>query len=181
MSDTQTAEQPRNADKTTIIDAIYEDINGSPFVILTEYTGITVDQFGELRKRLRATGSKCQVAKNTFVRQALRSADAPSEIEESLKGQTAIVTGDQDICAAAKVLKEFAKEFEKPALKSGILDGKYISENEIRGLADLPPKPVLLAQLLGVLNAPGSKLVRTLNEPGASLARLMQAKADKGE
>ncbi len=181
MTDTQTAGKntPRNLDKTTIIDAILDDINQSPFVIVTEYTGITVDQFSELRKRLRATGSKCQVAKNTFVREALRSAEAPSEIEDSLKGQTAIVTGDQDICAAAKVLKDFAKEFQKPALKSGILDGKFISESDIKGLADLPPRPVLLATLLGVLSAPGSKLVRTLNEPGASLARLLQAKASK--
>ncbi len=182
MSDTKTAEKAaRNPDKTTIIDAILADINNSPFVIVTEYGGITVDEFGELRKRLRQAGSKCQVAKNTFLREALRGAEAPGEIEESLNGQTAIVTGDQDICAAAKILKEFAKEFEKPAVKSGILDGKFISEAEIQGLAELPPRPVLLAQLLGVLQAPGSKLVRTLNEPGASLARLLQAKASKDE
>ncbi len=168
-----------NADKQLMIDAILERINASPFVIVTQYAGITVKQFTELRKRLGATGSRCEVAKNTFVKRALRTVNAPVEIEDTLTGQNAIVTGESDICAAAKVLRDFAKEFSKGEVRSGILDGKYLTPDEIRGLADLPPKPVLLAQLLGVLQAPGSKLVRTLNEPGASLARVLQAKVDK--
>ena len=77
------------------------------------------------------------------------------------------------------MLRDFAKEFSKGAVRSGLLDGVYLTPDDVRGLADLPPRPVLLAQLLGVLQAPGSKLVRTLNEPGASLARVLQAKADK--
>ncbi len=170
-----------NADKQIIVDDILETINGSPFVIVTEYGGITVDQFTELRKRLKEAGSRCQVAKNSFVKRAFRSVDAPEEIDDHLKGQTAIVTGDQDICAAAKVLKEFAKEFDKPELKSGLLDGKFLGPEDIKALADLPPREVLLAQLLGVLNAPGSKLVRTLNEPGSALARLLEAKRTKDE
>lgn len=169
-----------NEDKQIILDQLLDRINKSPFVIVTEYTGITVGQFVELRKRLKATGSQCQVAKNTFVKRVLREGNAPAEIEETLNGQTAIVTGETDICAAAKVLKEFAREFKKPALKSGLLEGKYLSAEQVQGLADLPPKEVLLAQLLGVLQAPAAKLVRTLNEPAASLARVLQAKADKG-
>jgi len=168
-----------NADKQLIIDGILTRINASPFVIVTQYTGITVKQFTELRKRLVSAGSRCEVAKNTFVKRALRDAKAPEEIEGSLIGQNAIITGESDICAAAKVLRDFIKEFSKGEIRSGILDGKYLGPDEVRGLADLPPKPVLLAQLLGVLQAPASKLVRTLNEPGASLARVLQAKADK--
>lgn len=169
-----------NPDKQIIIDEILERIKSSPFLIVTDYTGITVGQFTELRKRLGAAGSKCQVAKNSFVKRALRNADAPDNIEETLSGQTAIVTGESDICAAAKVLKDFAKQFSKPALRSGILDGKYLSPDEIQSLADLPSREVLLATLLGVLQAPAQKLVRTLNEPAASLARVLQAKADQG-
>jgi len=170
-----------NPDKQIIVDEILDRINASPFLIITEYKGITVDQFTELRKRLRDAGSRCQVAKNSYVKRALRAAEAPEEVDESLVGQTAIVTGETDICAAAKVIKDFAKEFARPQLKSGILDGKYLSPEELEGLAELPPRPVLLGQFLGVLQAPGSKLVRTLNEPGASLARLLQAKVDKGD
>lgn len=170
-----------NPDKQIMIDDLLGRINSSPFVIVTEYSGITVQQFSELRKRLRNAGSKCHVAKNSLVKQALRKVSAPEEIDRTLKGQTAIVTGEADICAAAKVLRDFAKEFSRPKTKSGIMDGKYLSPAQIEGLADLPPRPVLLAQLLGVLQAPGARLVRTLNEPGASLARVLKAKADKGE
>jgi large subunit ribosomal protein L10 len=168
-----------NPDKQIMVDELLARINSSPFLIVTEYAGITVRQFSELRKRLRTAGSKCHVAKNSLVKQALRKVEAPDEIGDCLNGQTAIVTGESDICAAAKVLRDFAKEFSRPRLKSGLMDGKYLSAEQIHGLADLPPRPVLLAQLLGVLQAPGSKLVRTLNEPGASLARVLKAKADQ--
>ncbi|MEO0446834.1 MAG: 50S ribosomal protein L10 [Verrucomicrobiota bacterium] len=168
-----------NPDKQIIVDELFKCLDDSPFMIVTEYTGITVDQFTELRKRLRDAGSRCQVAKNSLVKKALHQMEAPDEIGQDLKGQTAIVTGEADICAAAKVLKDFAKEFEKPEVKSGVLDGKYLDPEQIKAMADLPSREVLLAQLLGVLNAPGSKLVRTINEPAAALARLLQAKADK--
>jgi large subunit ribosomal protein L10 len=169
-----------NPDKQIMIDELLGRINSSPFLIVAEYAGITVQQFSELRKRLRKAGSKCHVAKNSLVKQALRKAAAPEEVDRTLRGQTAIVTGESDICAAAKVLRDFAKEFTRPVVKSGILDGKYLSPQQIGGLADLPPRPALLAQLLGVLQAPGARLVRTLNEPGASLARVLNAKAEKG-
>ncbi len=177
-----------NPDKKIIIDQIFDRINTSPFVIVTDYTGVTVTQFSELRKRLREeAGSSCQVAKNSFVKRALQEANAPEEMSETLKGQTAIVTGAEDICAAAKVLNKFVDEFQKPTVRSGLLEGKYLSANDVAGLADLPPKEVLIAKLLGILNQPGtqfvgllnqpaSKLVRVLNEPGASLARVLQAK-----
>ncbi len=176
-----------NNDKQIIIDDILGKINSSPFVIVTDYTGITVTQFSELRKRLREAGSSCQVAKNSFVKRALREVDAPTEIDDTLKGQTAIVTGDADICAAAKVLNKFVDEFKKPTVKSGILEGRYLSASDVAGLADLPPKEVLIAKLLGILQQPGAnlvrlmnqpatQLVRVLNEPGASLTRVLQAK-----
>ena len=100
------------------------------------------------------------------------------DFSDSLSGQTAIVTGEQDICATAKVLKTFAAEFQKPAVKAGILDNALLSPDQVKAMADLPPLPVLQAQLLGLLNSPASKLVRTLAEPGASLARALKAKVD---
>jgi len=167
-----------NSDKQIIIDEILERINSSPFVIVTDYTGITVDQFTELRDRLRESGSQCQVAKNSFVKRALREVEAPADIEESLSGQTAIVTGEADICAAAKVLKTFMEKTSKASVKSGILDGKFLSAEEVAALADLPPREVLLAKLLGLLNQPATMLARVLNEPGTQLARVLQAKND---
>ena len=81
--------------------------------------------------------------------------------------------------AAAKVLKTFTAEFKKPAVKIGIVDKAVVSAEQIGAIADLPSRDVLLATLLGVLNAPASKLVRVLNEPASSLARLLKAKAEK--
>ena len=96
-----------------------------------------------------------------------------------MSGQTAIVIGESDVCAAAKVLKTFSAEFQKPAVKAGVLDKAILSSEQIRALAELPAKNVLQAQLLGVLQAPLQRLLAVLNEPGASLARLLQAKVDK--
>lgn len=164
-----------NPDKKIIIDELLERVNGSPFVIVLDYTGMTVPQFTELRTRLGGVGSVCHVAKNSYMRKALEEAGLP-DLGAALTGQTAFITGDSDVCGAAKIVKNFEKEFKKPALRGGILDGAVLDEAQIKSLADLPSREVLLAQLLGVINAPATKLLRTINEPGASLARVIQAK-----
>ena len=113
------------------------------------------------------------------MKKAAEKAGFPGELGAHLSGQSAYVTGAKDVCAAAKTMKNFAAEFEKPVMKVGILDGKLLDAAAIKALADLPAREVLLAQLLGVLQAPASKLVRTLNEPAASLARVLKAKGEQ--
>jgi len=164
-----------NPDKKYIIDELFERVNSSPFVLVVDYTGMTVPEFDELRTRLLDNGSECHVAKNTYMRKALSNAELP-DISEHLLGQTAFVTGDSDVCGAAKTIKNFVKEFKKPEVKTGILDGDILEVAQITALADLPSREVLLATLLGTINAPASQLVRTLNEPAASLARVIKAK-----
>jgi large subunit ribosomal protein L10 len=131
-----------------------------------------------LRTRLAGAGAECRVVKNTFLKRAAAEVGYP-DLGENLSGQTAIVIGESDVCAAAKVLKTFSAEFQKPAVKAGVLDKAILSSEQIRALAELPAKNVLQAQLLGVLQAPLQRLLAVLNEPGASLARLLQAKVDK--
>ena len=99
---------------------------------------------------------------------------------KELSGQTAVVTGEQDVAPVAKVLKAFAAEFKIATLKVGVVDKSVLSTAEVETLADLPSREVLLAQLLGVLLAPATKLVRVLNEPGAALARLLQGQGREG-
>lgn len=164
-----------NPDKKIIIDSLLERINSSPFVLVVEYTGMTVPQFSELRTRLANTGAECHVAKNTYMKKAFAEAGLP-DTGDTLVGQTAFVTGESDVAAAAKVLKNFESEFKKPAIKMGVLDGDLLDEAQVKAIAELPAREVLLAKLLGTINAPASKLVRTLNEPAASLARVIQAK-----
>ena len=165
-------------EKTTIVEDLSARLNQSPFLIVTEYTGMDVLQFSELRNRLSGVGAQCKVVKNTFLRRSAVEVGFP-DLGANLKGQTAIVTGESDVCAAAKILKTFAAEFQKPTVKVGVLDKVVISKDQIQALADLPSKEVLQAQLLGVLVSPLQKLVSVLNEPGASLARLLKAKAEK--
>lgn len=167
-----------NPDKEIIVSALLEKLNASPFVILVDYTGTTVAQFSEIRGKLAETNANLHISKNRYIRLASQEAKLPDELAEHLKGQTAMVVGDSDICAAAKVLKTAQKEHKHPVMKAGVLDGEVVGEDQLNALAALPPKPVLQAQLLGVLQAPASKLVRTLNEPGAALARVLAAKKD---
>ena len=166
-------------DKATIVDDLQQKLNATPFLFVAEYTGLTVDRFGELRNRLAGVGARCHVVKNTFLKRAAQSAGYP-ELGE-LSGQNAIVVGDKDVAAAAKVLKTFTAEFQKPTVKTGVVDRVVVSSDQIKAIADLPSREVLLATLLGVLQAPASKLVRVLNEPASSLARVLQAKADQAQ
>jgi large subunit ribosomal protein L10 len=97
-------------------------------------------------------------------------------MDEALAGQTAFITGDADVCGTAKMLKNFQKEFKRPSVKGGVLDGALLDPAQVVALADLPPREVLLAMLLGVINQPASMIARVINEPGASLARVIKAK-----
>ncbi len=164
------------AEKGQLIEHILGKVNASPFLFLVDYTGLKVDKFQELRKRLRGVGAEVHVFKNTLVKQAAERAKYPGELAAHLTGQTAVVTGEKDVCAAAKTMKNFAAEFEKPKMKGGVLDGKYLDANSIKTLADLPSLDVLRAKLLGVLQAPAGTLVRLLNEPASSLVRVLNAK-----
>ncbi len=164
-------------EKATIVEDLQAKLNTSPFLFVADYTGLKVAQFGELRNRLHGVGARCHVVKNTFLRRAAKEAGLP-ELGE-LKGQTAIVVGEKDVAAAAKVLKTFTAEFQKPIMKVGVIDRAVVSTEQIKAIADLPSREVLLATLLGVLNAPASKLVRVLNEPASALARVLKAKSEK--
>lgn len=152
-----------NPDKKIIIDELFERVNSSPFVLVMDYTGVTVPQFSELRDELREGGSECHVAKNTYMRAALAEAGLP-DISAELIGQTAFVTGSGEVTGAAKAVKNFAKKATDVKLKIGILDGEVIDEAKINVLASLPSRDELLAKLLSVINEPGTSILRAINE-----------------
>ena len=160
-------EKKVNADKETIVTQLLEKVNASPFLLVIDYTGVTVPEFTGLRANLAAAGASCTVAKNSYVAKAIAAAGLP-DISSSLKGQTAYVMGGSDICSAAKVINTFAKASKKAAYKTGILDGAELTPDKIQALGDLPSRDVLLATLLG-----------TINGAGAALARVIKAYVDK--
>ena len=155
-------------------------LNASPFFIVVNYQGLKVGHLTELRKRLNKAGAEVHIVKNSIFRIAAKEAGV-ADLNGSLAGQIAVVTGQKDISAAAKTLKTFGSEFDKLKVRFGYLNSKRIEEADILILADLPSIEVLRARLLGVLNAPATKLVVLLNTPGSQLARVIKAKADKGE
>ena len=165
-------------EKASIVSDLAEKLNRSPFVLVADYQRMKVDQFGDLRNRLAPAGAEVRVVKNSFLKRAMSDSGLP-DVADKLSGQTAIVLGEKDVAPVAKILKTFAAEFKVAALKIGVVDKSVLSVTEIEALADLPSREILLAQLLGLLMSPATKLVRLLNEPAASLARLLNAKAQK--
>jgi large subunit ribosomal protein L10 len=153
-------------------------LNGSPFFIVVEYKGLKVEKFTELRKRLNKGGAEIHVVKNSLFRLAAQEAGV-GDLNGALSGQLAVVTGQRDISTAAKVVKTFGKELDKLKVFFGYLNNARLETDAIMTLADLPSLEVLRGQLLGVFNAPASKLVRLLNTPASQLAQVLKARQDK--
>jgi large subunit ribosomal protein L10 len=167
-------------EKANIVTDLSKELKESSFVLVADYQHMKVDDFSELRKRLAGAGAEIHVVKNSFLKRAMADSGFPAG-DGKLTGQTAVVTGKKDVAPVAKAFKTFVTEFKKAMLKLGFIDRAVVSTAELEALADLPPENVLRAQLLGLLLSPATKLVRVLNEPGSSLARLLNAKASKGE
>jgi large subunit ribosomal protein L10 len=167
-------------EKANIVSDLSEKLNRSPFLLVTDYQRMKVDQFGELRNRLAPAGAEVRVVKNSFLKRAMADSGMP-DVGDKLTGQTAIVMGENDVAPVAKILKLFAAEFKIATLKIGVVDKAVLSTSDVEALAELPSREVLLATLLGVLLAPATKLVRVLNEPASAFARLLKAKGEKEE
>ena len=167
------------AEKKYICNEYVARLNSSPFFIVVDYRGLTVGHFNELRKRLARGRSEIHVVKNSIFRIAAKEAGVP-ELAGPLDGQLAVVMGQKDVSGAAKVLKTFQAEFDKPKLKFGYLNNKSLAEADLLALADLPSIEVLRAKLLGTILAPAQTLVRLLNTPASQLVRVLQARVDKG-
>ena len=167
-------------EKASIVSDLSEKLNRSPFLLVTDYQRMKVDQFGELRNRLAPAGAEVRVVKNSFLKRAMADSGMP-DVGDKLTGQTAIVMGENDVAPVAKILKLFAAEFKIATLKIGVVDKAVLSTSDVEALAELPAREILLSQLLGLLLAPATRLVRVLNEPASAFARLLAAKAEKGE
>ena len=157
-----------NPDKKIIINGLLDRVNASPYLIVIDYTGLTVQQFTELRNRLGVGGANCTVAKNSYMRKALAEAGMP-DIGADLTGQMAYVMGEAEVFSAAKVIKNFEKEFKKPEMKVGILGNAVLDAVALQSIADIPSREAVLSQLLA-----------TILEPATRIARIVQTKFNPG-
>ncbi len=148
---------------------------------LTDFTGLSVKDMTELRKRIREAGSRFIVVKNRLALRALEELDLP-DLTPHLRGPTGVLLADDDPVAPAKTLREFAKENdERPRLKVGVVAQRLISADEIVQLAELPPREVLLGAIVGSLTAPLAGIVGVLNGLLRDIAYMVEEVARKRE
>ncbi|MDX2192585.1 MAG: 50S ribosomal protein L10 [Gemmatimonadales bacterium] len=139
-------------ERQATVEALAADFGASPTLYVTDFTGLDVARLTELRRRLRAAGSRYVVVKNTLAQRALAT-HRISAFDAVLKGPVGMVLAGSDPLPAAKVLGDFAKEFnQQPAVKAGLVEGKLVDPAFVKRLGDLPPRDVLLGQLAGGLN-----------------------------
>ena len=135
------------------VEVISEQLKNSVSTVLVDYRGLTVSEVTELRKQLRDAGIEFKVYKNTMVRRAADSVGL-SELNEFLVGPSAIAFSNEDVIAPAKIINEFAKEHEALEIKAGVIEGSFVSVEDVKSIASLPSREGLLSMLLSVLQAP---------------------------
>ena len=164
----------RRAQKTEVVETVQQELERATVAVLAEYRGLTAGELDKLRKAVRQADGRCRVSKNTLTRRAA-AGSRYEKLTPHLRGPAAVILGFRDPVAIAKLAVRLADELPKLEIKYAVLDGNLLPLPEVKALATLPSREVLLAQLLGLLQAPASQLLRTLNEPAARLARLVDA------
>lgn len=164
----------RKEQKTAVVDKLSGTFKKATIALVSEYRGMTVAETTEVRRKLRAVRGELKVAKNTLIRRAIKGTGY-SSLEDKLGGPVGLIISTEDPVELAKTVIGFRDLGDKFKLRGGVLDGKPVTIEEVQALATLPPREVLLSQLLRVMQAPATQMVRLLNEPGSALARLVDA------
>lgn len=160
-------------EKQEFVSTLRSSLEGKSLVVVTQQTGLTVSEVTDLRAKMRAAGANYKVIKNTLARLAVQ--DTPvAPLGDHFKGAVALAFSEDPI-AAAKIAVEFAKTNKKIQVVAACLDGKLLDAAHVNALAQLPSLDELRAKLIGLLQAPLSKIARTVKEPAAQLARLASA------
>ncbi len=169
--------------------ALYEEItqllNQNPNVLITTYTGLTVEELNQLRKKVREKKGKLKVVKNNIFKLAIKNSkqheyeERLKDIESTIYGPIAVTFAGDEIPSIAKIFVEISKENEKVQLLGGYYEGKFLDKNQIKAIAGLPTKDELLAMIARGLNTPAQKIAIGINEVIAKLARGIKAVSEK--
>ncbi len=165
------------AAKRELVSSLHDVFKDTGVVVVTHYAGMTVAQMTDFRRRVKEVGGSVKVAKNRLAKLAVKDTGSAG-IADLFKGQTCIAYS-KDPIAAAKVAVKYAKENEKLVILGGTMGSTVLGPDGVKALAELPSLDELRAKLIGLLNAPATKIARTIKEPGAKLARVIQAKASQ--
>jgi large subunit ribosomal protein L10 len=149
------------AEKQFLVDEVAGHLAKSSYLLVANFTGVTVKDATDIRNQLRPLGAEYHVVKNSILSIAAKQANLP-DLDAHLAGHTALVTGGDNPSGVAKVLVKFFKDFSKLEVKAGVLDAKLLSAQEIEALSKLPSLEVIRAQLLALLSTPATSVVRIL-------------------
>lgn len=167
-------------EKVAAVAQIRADMEASQAVFVTDYRGMTVAQMTELRRKLREVGAEYRVVKKTLTRRAAAEVNAEA-LEPLLVGPTAVAFAKEDPVGAAKALNEFAKETKILEIRGGWLEGQLMTVDDVQALADLPPREVLLAQVVGGMQAPIAGFVSVLQGTIRNLVYALNAVREQKE
>jgi large subunit ribosomal protein L10 len=163
---------PKIEEKQKVVAEIEQKIKDASLIVFTDYRGLTVDEVSALRDKLRVPGVEFRVLKNTMTRFALRNVGY-QDVADQLQGPNAILFSNEDLVGPAKTIFEFVRQHPNLEVKMGILEGQTVSAEKVKQLAELPPREVLVAQVLGTMQAPITSFVRVLNANITGLARAL--------
>ena len=166
------------AQKEAIVEQYVDWMDRSNAMILTEYVGLSMKEIDDLRQKTREAGGEFRVIKNTLGMLAFEKSDIQLP-EGKLEGSTAIAFAFDDPASLAKSISEFASQSDFLKIKGGFLEAEHLDPQEIKNLADLPPMPVIQAQLLSTLLSPANQLARLFNEPARQLSAVLNAYAEQ--
>nr|WP_301340393.1 50S ribosomal protein L10 [Corallococcus exercitus] len=168
------------SEKEEMIKDLHEKFTRTKTAVLVESSKVNVETVTKLRRKFREGKVEYKVIKNTLARRAAQGTSV-SVISDDFTGPVALCISYDDVVAPAKILMDFIKDMETIKVRSAVVDGKKIDVNGVKALAKMPGLNELRGQLLGMLNQPAGKLVRTIAAPGSQLARVLQANADKSQ
>jgi large subunit ribosomal protein L10 len=166
-------------DKKALVAEIKESLSQSQLAVVINYKGLTVAEITDLRKRLIPKGASCRVAKNTLMRIAVEGDENWEPITTFLTDSSAFLLIKEDVSGALKTYQDFQRVSKKTELRGGVMEGRALSEADVKAIADLPSKEQLIAQIAGAINGVATKLAVGIDQVPTSLARALQAIADK--
>tara|TARA_Y100001968_G_C19201258_1_gene640099 strand:- start:181 stop:708 length:528 start_codon:yes stop_codon:yes gene_type:complete len=167
--------------KKKIVEELQGLLDEAEMALVLDYKGLSIKEMSELRTRLQGSNGVCKVTKNTLMRQAIDGKETWSDLNSLLTGTNAFILIKGDIGSAVKAVETFQKETKKSETKGGLFEGKLLSQDEIKAIASLPSREVLMAQIAGAINATATKVAVGINELPSGLARSLQQHADSGK
>lgn len=166
-------------EKSAVITELKESLKDSQLAIVIDYHGLSVAEITDLRRKLLTKGTECKVTKNTLMKIAIEDSPTWQPLTEFLQGSTAVLLTKDDIAGAIKAYQEFQKVSKKTELKGGVMEGRALSESQIKAISELPSKEQLMGQVAGAINSLAAKIAIGINEIPGSLARGIKAISEK--